>query len=195
MRALYVTGIIYIAFSGLVLLNRSTHRVEHGIQPRGPQPGVAATADAALVWFRAMKPYCNPVEVETRQRWNPPPATDQGAAYSAACYALAGKMDRAREAIERTPASERWKAAGVVFNVAHPVADAGDDESAGPIMELVLEFWPNHYMALYHAGAARYALGYPDQARSHLQQFLELYDMDDGWRRNAIAMLKELEAR
>ena len=56
------------------------------------------------------------------------------------------------------PEELRWHAAGVVFNVGHPVADAGDDLAAGPIMELVVEFWPNHYMALYHAGAARYEL-------------------------------------
>jgi hypothetical protein len=31
----------------------------------------------------------------------------------------------------RTPAEDRAEAAGVVFDVAHPIADAGDDRSAG----------------------------------------------------------------
>ncbi len=185
MRPLYVIGIFYVACCALLLLERSLLPVRgHAIQ----YPGDAGA------WFQAMKQYCNPVEVETRHRWMPPPASMQGAAYSAACYALAGKIDKARQLIEEWPASERWKAAGIVFNVAHPVADAGDDESAGPIMELVIEFWPNHYQALYHAGMSRYSLGYPDLAKSYLQQFLGYYEFDDGWRRNASAVLKRLES-
>ena len=72
------------------------------------------------------------------------------------------------------------------------MADAGDDLSAGPIMELVVEFWPNHYMALYHAGMSRHALGQPDLARPHLESFLEHYEANDGWRRNAIRVLREI---
>jgi predicted HD phosphohydrolase len=90
---------------------------------------------------------------------------------------------------------DRWRAAGIVFEIGHPVADMGDDRSAGPIMELVVEFWPNHYMALYHAGAARYALGEPVAARRHLAAFLEHYTAMDGWTRNAHRMLADLEGR
>ena len=56
-----------------------------------------------------------------------------------------------------------------MFEIGHPVADAGDDKSAGPIMELVVEFCPNHYMALYHAGASEFALGQGELARQHLE--------------------------
>ena len=79
-----------------------------------------------------------------------------------------------------------------MFDVAHPVADAGDDLSAGPIMELVVEFWPNHYMALYHAGISNYELSHHDAARRYLKEFLHYYDQNDGWRSNAIAVLRDL---
>jgi hypothetical protein len=69
----------------------------------------------------------------------------------------------------------------------------GDDGSAGPIMELVVEFWPNNYMALYHAGAARYALGDLAAAEPHLREFLVLYRQDDGWTASARGMLAEIE--
>ena len=57
------------------------------------------------------------------------------------------------------------------------------------------KFWPNHYMALYHAGAARFALGDHAPAHRYLVSFLEYYDSDDGWRRNALSMIAEIEAR
>ena len=55
------------------------------------------------------------------------------------------------------------------------MADAGDDESAGPIMRLVVEYQPENYMALYHAGMSEYILGHTDLARTHLQRFLAIY--------------------
>ena len=79
--------------------------------------------------------------------------------HEAACYALAGRIASAREVILTLPEEMRYRAAGVVFEAGHPAADAGDDVAAGPLMELVVEFWPNHYMALYHAGAARFEQG------------------------------------
>ena len=85
-------------------------------------------------WFQRMKPYCNAVEVETRQRAFPPPATADGMGYSAACYALAGRIEMARNAILALPAGQRGRAANIVFHIGHPVADAGDDRSAGPMM-------------------------------------------------------------
>jgi hypothetical protein len=94
--------------------------------------------------------------------------------------------------LQSVPSGERYRAAGIVFEIAHPVADAGDDRSAGPIMALVVEFWPNHYMALYHAGASEAALGRNAAAREHLSRFLELYHENDGWRSNAIATLAKL---
>ena len=84
---------------------------------------------------------------------------------------------------------ERGTAAGIVFAVGHPVADAGDDASAGPIMRLVVEYQPENYMALYHAGISEYMLGEMDFARTHLTRFLELYTPEDGWRSNAREVL------
>ncbi len=143
-------------------------------------------------WFRRAKPYCNAVEINVLQNREQPPATTQGAAYHAACFALAGKIDDARRIIDKLPQGERFKAAGVVFDIGHPVADAGDDKSAGPIMELVIDYWPNHYMALYHAGMAEYMLGQRDVARKNLTEFLQQYHENDGWRRNGIEVLKRL---
>ncbi|MFI5209454.1 MAG: hypothetical protein ACHQ2E_03325 [Gemmatimonadales bacterium] len=108
---------------------------------------------------------------------------------------MGGKIDKARDLILALPSGERAQAAGIVFQIGHPVADAGDDKSAGPIMELVVEFWPNHYMALYHAGASEFDLGQGDLARQHLESFLQYYHENDGWRSNAIDMLQKLGAR
>ena len=116
---------------------------------------------------------------------NPAALGWDGAGFAVGCWALAGKIDEARAALGRVPESERWRAAGVVFDLAHPVADAGDDVAAAPIMNLVIESWPNHFQALYHAGMSDFALGNHERARTHLNQFLQLYATEDGFRRNA----------
>ncbi len=143
-------------------------------------------------WFAAMKPYCNGVEVETRLRQTPAPGSFEGASYSAACFALAGKIEKARAIILDLPNDDQWRVAAVVFTVGHPVADAGDNEAAGPIMELVVDFWPNHYMALYHAGAARFETGDHGAAEGYLNRFLDNYEPNDGWRKSAISMLETI---
>jgi hypothetical protein len=188
MRKLHVAGFLFVLLA-VVLMSRA------GRGPLVLHPGAVTAivySGTAGTWFQGMKPYCNPVEVETQHRWNPPPEGMEGTAYSAACYALAGKVDRARELILELDDDHQWRAAGIVFNVAHPVADAGDDRSAGPIMEMVVEFWPNHHMALYHAGMSAYVLDRPDAARDYLEQFLQFYNRDDGWVHNANAVLEEL---
>lgn len=153
----------------------------------GPAPVIDTQS-----WFQSMKPYCNAVEVETRLRQTPAPSSVEGDSYSAACLALAGKIASAREIILTLSNDDRWRAAGIVFGIAHPVADAGDNEAAGPIMELVVEFWPNHYMALYHAGAARFEMGDHGEAEGYLNRFLDNYEPDDGWRKSAISMLETI---
>jgi hypothetical protein len=159
-----------------------------------PAPGVLPGGTGAE-WFQAVRPFCNTVEVEVALAQYPPPAGQSGWVYAAACYALAGKIERAREFLLRVDAAERWQAAGIVFEIAHPIADMGDDESAGPIMELVVEFWPNHYMALYHAGAAAYGLERWEAARTYLKAFRTAYQVDDGWRTAAAEMLRNLGRR
>jgi hypothetical protein len=191
-RALYVAGWGYVALCGLVLVQRSGRApVTSGGEPPTP---AASFRGAAGEWFARVKPFCNAVEVEVRQQQQPPPAGVEGAGYSAACYALAGKVDRAREVIGRLDSGDRSSAAGIVFEVGHPVADAGDDQSAGPIMRLVVSYQPDNYMALYHAGMSEYILGQADYARTHLHQFLNLYGSDDGWRGNALEVLRRIDA-
>ena len=181
--------------SGAVLLLHSASRPSVVTVQAVPRTEWVARAPwLATEWFASIKSSCNAVEVEMRHQQMPPPRTTAGAGYSAACYALAGKIDRAHDVIERLPRDQRAAAAGIVFNVGHPVADAGDDESAGPIMEFVLEYVPNNYMARYHAGMSAYALGRRAAARIHLREFLRLYPADDGWRTNAIQVLTKLDA-
>jgi hypothetical protein len=202
-RKIYLLGLLYVGLN-LVYLLRAP---EPSAIPNEPSVAVIDDPPFSITvtvedkptdagsWFRSVKAYCNPVEVETRLSMSPAPESSEGTAYEAACYALAGRIDSARDRILELPDDQRWSAAGVVFNVGHPVADAGDDLAAGPIMELVVEFWPNHYMALYHAGAAQYALGDHGSAHKYLVSFLEYYDSDDGWHRNAVRMIGDIEAR
>lgn len=161
--------------------------------PPKPFQGAVDPADAPTprAWFQSVRPHCNAVEAATWLGANPAPVHFEGYAYTAACYALAGRIDDARDYIDRMSGDERWRAAGIVFDVGHPAADAGDNVAAGPLMELVVEFWPNHYQALYHAGAARYEQGDRDGTLRYLQAFLRHYDQDDGWTRSAKAMLAE----
>ena len=159
-----------------------------------PQPSPARPSPMAsgAEWFRKMKPYCNAVEITVALRRSPPPAGVEGTGFNAACHALAGQVDEARRAIDVLESGQRYRAAGIVFDVGHPIADSGDDRSAGPIMELVIDYWPNHYMALYHAGAAEYMLGQRDLARKNLEAFLQAYHANDGWRSNGLEMLRRL---
>lgn len=186
MRRLVVLCAAFAAVSGFILVQGARRSSASGYHP--PTASLQHTGSAGS-WFERAKPFCNSVEAATWQRRNPPPDDMRGTAYSSACYALAGDIDRARELLLEIDAGERWKGAGIVFGVGHPVADAGDDLAAGPIMELVVEFWPNHHMALYHAGASRYQLGQYEAASEHLESFLDFYEPDDGWRRNALRML------
>ncbi len=193
------------AFVAAALGSLGTHRGRPA-PARGAQPPVAnppAPAAALLppppvvgaeAWFRRAKPYCNSVEVATLDRELPPaPGGYDGVGYHAGCLALAGKIDDARRAIDALPVDQRSAAAEIVFTIGHPVADMGDDRSAGPIMELVIDYIPTHYMALYHAGMAEYMLGQRDLARHNLKAFLDLYHEADGWRANGLDVLHRLD--
>ena len=184
------TGVIGVALveSGAPIVVADPVVVSPG-QP-GLGPGEALDAQT---WFRTVRQRCNPVEVETYMQWQPAPPGPDGQMYAAACYALAGRIQQAREVIESLPPGLRYEGAGVVFDAGHPAADAGDDVAAGPLMELVVEYWPNHYMALYHAGTARFELGDHSVARGYLERFLQEYQADDGWMRNARSMLESME--
>ena len=189
-RAYHILGWSYVAFCGLAVA-RTVLAKPASSHPSGLQPVASTSADASE-WFRRAKPYCNAVEITVLQRQASPPATLEGAGFHAACLALAGRVDDARRIIDALPVGDRHRAAAIVFDVGHPVADAGDDRSAAPIMEMVVDYWPNHYMALYHAAMAEYMLGQRDLARRNLTEFLRLYHENDGWRSNGIEVLRRL---
>lgn len=195
-RTLYLLGAVYVAVCGVVLLAHPSRRPAAD-PPPAPRPAhpMASFTGSAAEWFQAVKPYCNAVEAGTVLPRQPPPAGTEGAGYLAACYSLAGKIAEARQTIDALPQGDRPSAANIVFNIGHPVADAGDDRSAGPIMELVLEYWPSNYMAVYHAGMSEFALGQSDAAQKHLRSFLDMYHENDGWRQSAINTLAKLDGR
>jgi hypothetical protein len=187
-------AIAVFALSGLTalrLMNGPGPRGVLGIEPSPPR--VAPLGDDARGWFASNRMYCNHVEVETRLRARPAPDGPEGAMYEAACYALAGRVDQARTAIESLPPDVRYKGAGVVFEAIHPAADAGDEVAAGPLMELVVDFWPNHYMALYHAGAAAFERGERTVAVDYLRRFLSTYPHEDGWTADARSKIDQAE--
>jgi hypothetical protein len=194
LRTAYGLGLGYTALCALLLGARPA--------PLGvteqlglPAPALPASAGQASGWFAGIRPRCNAVEIEVALRSTPPPSGAEGASYRAGCYALAGKIDGARQVIDELPSGWRPRAAGIVFEIVHPVADAGDDKSAGPMMRLVLDYWPENFQALYHAGMSEYAVDDHARARAHLRAFLELYKVDDGWTRNARAVLDRPEMR
>jgi hypothetical protein len=198
-RALRLAGWGYVALcSALVATSlRPTAHVAAPAQPQPQvqvhQPDVPSGPPLASVWFRRVRPYCNPVEAEVVLRHTPAPETLEGQGFRAACLALAGKIDQARRVIDALPVNARAGAAHVVFGVGHPVADAGDDRAAGPIMELVVDYVPDHYMALYHAGMAEYMLGQHALARKNLRAFLRIYQAGDGWVSNAREVLARID--
>jgi tetratricopeptide (TPR) repeat protein len=160
------------------------------IQSSTPSTPASTTGEQ---WFNQIKPRCNSVEVATAMRTSPPPNDSEGMGYAAGCYALAGKINKADGLIKQLPENTQAYAAGIVFNIGHPIADAGDDESAGPIMELVLKYWPENYMALYHAGMSEYALGDLKTSEHNLNQFLQIYQNNDSWRQNALTVLTHIK--
>src|SRR5690242_18995801 len=102
-RCLYFAEFAYIALCGEIVARKVVSsrgpriRVDTVVAVAPPPPTGATTSGAQ--WFAAMKPYCNQVEVDVRERYSPPPATSDGPGYAAACFALAGKIDRARQII------------------------------------------------------------------------------------------------
>ena len=181
-----ISTILAVFGTSFLLLDRQSVPVSN------PKP-VSPTLTPEQQWFKDIKSRCNAVEVVTAMRNTTYPTTAKGVGYAASCYALAGKLDLADRTIQELPANLRSQAAAVVFDIGHPVADAGDDKSAGPIMELVLRYWPNNYMALYHAGMSAYVLEEYPQAQTHLQEFLRIYQVENGWTNKAKLALTRME--
>jgi serine/threonine protein kinase len=184
-------GILFAAL-GMSIYSRSQSTINPVTSVQNPTP-IETISSSGQQWFSQIKSHCNSVEVVTAMNSNPYPQTPEGAGYGASCYALAGKIDLADRTIQSLPDGSRAFAAGVVFNIGHPVADAGDDKSAGPIMDLVVKYWPANYMATYHAGMSHYILGEYPQATQQLQAFLQVYQQPDGWTAKARSALTRME--
>jgi len=183
-----VTGVVGLALDRTM----SPHVIVDPVYVPPVDPvGSPSRLDAAG-WFASVRQHCNAVEVDTYLKWQPAPTDPDGDMYKAACYALSGRIAHARQVIQSMPPGQRYLAAGVVFEAGHPAADAGDDIAAGPLMELVVEYWPNHYMALYHAGTARFETGDYAVAQGYLERFLQEYQADDGWTGSARSMLDRI---
>jgi hypothetical protein len=200
-RAWFFAGWGYVAISSAIVLKATFGYPPLSMPPIASPPRIINTPPAQPVgsdnsgplgWFTAVRPHCNSLEVELTLQQNPPPAGWEGTGYAASCWAVAGQIERARALVLELPESDRYSAASIIFNIGHPIADAGDDRSAGPIMQLVVEFQSNNYMALYHAGMSYYAVGQPRLAKKHLEAFLQQYDVQDGWRSNATEILDRL---
>ena len=146
-------------------------------------------------WFASMGDTCTPKRLTHHEGWDASPRTNEGAVYRAACLALAADVQGARAEILSLPVEERFAAANVLFSIGHPRADAGDEVAAGPLMEVVAEFAPNNYMALYHAGAALFEFGDAEAAKPYLERFLQEYAQEDGWRAEAVRMLEASAGR
>ena len=193
-RPLYTLGWSYVALCGLLLAMR-------------------ACAPPPLRLFQAPEPPISRRRFKVKGKWFahqailqrrrsrgssatlPAPATVDGAGYSAACYALAGKIDQARKVIDGLPADQRSAAAGMSSRSDTRWPTRGTISRPGPIMRLVIDYQPDNYMALYHAGMSEYILGQTDFARTHLKQFMALYPSEDGWRGNARDVLNRLEGK
>ena len=130
--------------------------------------------------FAELRAHCTPLDATLYIARAMLPAVER-----ATCLALAGKIDSARNMLHAMRAAERTTAITTIFALAHPIADAGDDRSAGPMMALVVEIWPENYMAMFHAGMAQYALGHDVMANNYLRRFLAMYAPRDVWRQRA----------
>lgn len=159
-----------------------------------PTPATAVPATPSG-WFEAIRTQCTPAKVQLAVDLSPPPDGTVSIGYEAACFAIAADMAKARALILGLPEGERLEAASVVFNVAQAMVEQGQEMPAGPLMELVLEFWPNHYVALFEAGVTRYAEGDYTHARIYLQRFLDVYVQDDQRSQRAMRMIDEMTER
>jgi hypothetical protein len=190
-EALLIGAMAVFAATGItaaVVLNRDASPPDRlGGSPDASDP------EAAAAWFQGNADECTPERVDGLLSADPAPPTLEGTWYEAACLALAAQTSKARRAIDGLPESERGRAADVVFAAGHPRADQGDELAVGPLMELVVEYRPDQYMALYHAGAAASQRGDERAVRRYLGHFLEVYGFEDAWRANARTMLERID--
>jgi hypothetical protein len=144
-------------------------------------------------WFDSVEAHCTSAEARIITDLRPPPSSPEGTAYEAACFALAEDIPMARALILGLPEESQTTAAGIVFDVTEATYDPLVTRAAGPLLELVLEFWPNHYAALFYAGSVRYSIGDVAGATPLLERFLESYGHEDDWWSDARRMLDNIK--
>ena len=165
------------------------------LAPRAPEPmRVRAETDPGA-WFAAIRPRCTTADVTLATDLNKAPQGVEGSGYEAACFALAHRLPKARAILLGLPEDDRIRGASVVYDVADRLAATGKHDTAGPLMELVLEFWPNHHLALYEAGTARFTSGDLTGAQDYLARFLDVYAGDDDLVANAHRMMSHTAER
>jgi len=187
-RGAALAGIITLCFGGAVVYYYQQCPRAHRT------PRTLAQSPTAPAWFARMRRHCNPVEVGDAIRRNPAPATNAGQGYLATCLALAGKTGGAQQVIDALEPSARPTAARIMFAIAHPIADRGDDVAPGPVMELVLRYQPDNFMAVYHAGMSAHSEQRFDRAVKLLRRFLAMYEREDIWRQRAKEALAQTAA-
>ncbi len=74
-------------------------------------------------WFDSVKPYCNPLEINFAFKLSPPPKDPISQAYAAACYTLAGKIEKAEEQLNNLPSEKRAWAKGLISRVTEHVTE------------------------------------------------------------------------
>jgi serine/threonine protein kinase len=189
--AMAIGSAILLSIFGLSFMSQTPDR--HSTPIHSIATNSVIDVNTGRGWFDTIKPRCNAVEATTAMSSTPPPPGWEARGYMAACYTLAGKIEAADETIATLDPNVRTQAVNIVFEIGHPVADAGDDRSAGPIMELVLKFDPQNYMAMYHAGMSAYALNDLPLSKRRLDDFLVTYPVQDGWTNNARVVLEKID--
>jgi len=152
---------------------------------RAPEPVLPRPPATPRAWFDMVRTRCTPGEVRLATDLNRPPAGAEGTGYKAACFALAGQISTARALLLGLPEADRPQGVAPVDDMARELAGRGRHDLAGPLAELVLEFWPDREVALYAAGMARWADGDRSAARDYLERFLELHPDQDELTDNA----------
>ena len=122
-----------------------------------------------------------------------PRATSRARATARPATRSPGRSTRARTVIDALAAGDRAQAAEHRFKIGHPVADAGDDQSAGPDHAARGELPARQLHGALPRRDVRVHPG-PDGFRAHPpEQFIDLYRAEDGWRSNALDVLRRLE--
>ena len=191
LTALFVYSIIII---GWPLFRLSAYYEQERSLDRAEAVSVA-NLQTGERWFEDIKAGCNTDEVEktmnsTTYNYH---ASVEGQAYAAACYALGGKMEKASKLLAPLQVDDRNKAARILGEIGRIANNQGDYRSAGSVMAIVLRSHPQYAAAMYQVGMSAYAVGDLPLAKQRLTKFLQIYQAQNEWTREAKITLKKIE--